>query len=341
MSQHPPDILARSATALAWWRSTDGASTSSILGTGAIRRLEDLGAQHLGHEFAISVSSGTFALRAALAAVGVRSGDEVVVPLANWHAADAAVVSLGATPIPADVTGASLALDPAAARLACTPRTTAVVVAHLFGVPVDVAELRSHLPAGMPIVEDVAQALGAAFDGRPAGSTGDIAICSFGPGKIVDAGEGGLAATSDPDLFDRMVRATQHPAGQQARGVAFGGSDALMARIHPVAAVLACHEFERLPDELADRRSERGRAADLVARVCPDAVLPAGIAGASGRSFPIALPPEPEPVPAVPVRSVLDVGTWGRALRAAGLECQVVLPRVRPVPDLGPICLVR
>jgi dTDP-4-amino-4,6-dideoxygalactose transaminase len=302
-------VLNRAVRSLEWWAARDGDATSSILGTGAIHRLERLGADRLGHASGLALPSGTAALRAALEAVGVGPGDDVVVPEEDWWAARAAVQSLGATATLVDVHGPELALDPAAAAAACRANTRAVVVTHLFGVPARSAALRSLLPDHVAIIEDVAQALGATSDdGRPVGAVGDVAVTSFGPGKVVDAGEGGLAATSDDVLLHRMVCATQHPAGQVARGVSPPQPGNLEARIHPVAAVMACHGLEGLDDELARRRSRRAAVERIVRELLPGAVLPDGLDRSVGARVPVRL------------GSIED----GHLLRAHGLDVRAV-----------------
>src|SRR5262249_5830126 len=140
---------------------------------------------------ALLLPSATYALRVALQALGVRTGDEVICPVIDWLAAFAAITSLGATPVLAAVAPQTITSDPLAAARAPTSPTRAVIACHLHGICADILPLRRHLP-GIGICEDASQAFGACLDGRRAGTLGDVAVLSLGPGKHIDAGEGGI-----------------------------------------------------------------------------------------------------------------------------------------------------
>lgn len=293
------DVLTRAEDAISWWRSAGDGSTSSILGTGAVERLEQEAAQRLGHRLGVALPSGTLALRAALDALGVSAGDEVIVPAVDWGAASAAARSLGAEAVFAAVRPPALGISPTDVARRVTPRTRAVVVTHLFGVAADTGAVRALLPEAVAVVEDCAQAFGARRDDRPVGALGDLAICSFGPGKLVDAGEGGLVATSNPELHRRMVMATQHPAGQVLRGIATPDLANLTTRIHPVAAVMACHALETMDDELEARASGRQELAARIVRVCPDTVLSPWGPESTGVALPALLSAPDRQIPAL------------------------------------------
>ncbi|MGH7309915.1 MAG: DegT/DnrJ/EryC1/StrS family aminotransferase [Candidatus Rokuibacteriota bacterium] len=158
-------------------------------------------AARLDVEDAAVVSSGSAALELALRALDVGAGQEVIVPTYACDALYHAVARCGARPVLADADAATLTLcrDDAKRRLGA--RTGAVVVPHAFGQAVDLAEFRA---LGVPVVEDCAQALGAVVGGRPAGSQGALAICSFYATKLVTSGEGG--AVAGPEALVRRVR---------------------------------------------------------------------------------------------------------------------------------------
>jgi len=258
----------------AWELARDG-PTSSITGGGAISELERRLAAYCGVRFALGLSSGTLALRTALLAVGVRSTAEVVIPAFDWPAAAAATLSLDARPVPADVGAGSLHVSAEAVERVLTPRTKAVVVTHLAGVPAETFRLRAVCKAHrLPLVEDASQALGARDCRRPVGAIGDVGIFSLGPGKLLDVGEGGALVTEDERLFQAAVRATQHPTRQLLAG---GGIPphllGLSARLHPLAAVLGLRAFEEIDIELARRRRQaleiRSRAESIEGLVIP------------------------------------------------------------------------
>ena len=149
-------------------------------------------AEHLGSPAVVGVASGTDALEIALRVVGTTSASEVVTAgNAGGYAATAARV-IGAAVVVADVDPQTLLLDPASAAAACTDRTAAVVVTHLYGRAADVATLRAALPAHVAVVEDCAQAIGARTGDGRCGTLGDVGTFSFYPTKNLGAvGDGG------------------------------------------------------------------------------------------------------------------------------------------------------
>jgi len=155
----------------------------------------------------IAVNSGTSALHLALLAAGVGAGDEVITVPFTFIATVSAIAYTGARPVFVDVDPSTLTMDPGAVEAAITPRTKAIIPVHLYGRPADmdpiVAIARRH---GLVVIEDAAQAHGAEYKGRRAGSLGDMACFSFYPGKNLGAyGEGGMVVTDSPE-YTRMLR---------------------------------------------------------------------------------------------------------------------------------------
>lgn len=154
---------------------------------------------------AVGVNSGSDALLLALLACGIGPGDEVIVPSHTAVATVAAVELSGGRPVFADIRPDTFTLDPASVRSALTPRTRAIVPVHLYGQTADMAAIleiaRQH---GLRVVEDCAQAHGARYQGRLAGTMGDLACFSFYPTKNLGAaGDGGLVVSGDPELAER------------------------------------------------------------------------------------------------------------------------------------------
>ena len=164
-------------------------------------------ADHLGVAHAVGVANGTDALTLALRAMGVGSGDEVVVPSFTFYASAEAIPPTGARPVFCDVDPGTFCVTPETVRAALTPRTKAVIAVHLFGNVAPIAEIEA---LGVPVLEDAAQAAGAtAADGRRAGALATISTFSFFPSKNLGAfGDGGAVATSDDALAEhvRMLR---------------------------------------------------------------------------------------------------------------------------------------
>ena len=160
---------------------------------------------HAGH--GVGVNSGTSALHLALLAAGVGPGDEVITVPFTFLATVSAIDYTGARPVFVDVDPRTLTMDPTALEAAITPRTRAVIPVHLYGRPADMDPLgaiaRRH---GIVVIEDAAQAHGAEYKGRRAGSLGEMACFSFYPGKNLGAyGEGGLVVTDSPE-YTRTLR---------------------------------------------------------------------------------------------------------------------------------------
>jgi dTDP-4-amino-4,6-dideoxygalactose transaminase len=244
----------------AWERSPTGRPTSSVFGGGAIAAAEAAFSDRHGGRPALLLPSATYALRVALQVLAVGQGDEVLCAAVDWPAGLAAVVSLGAVPVTVAVDPGTLTMDPAAAAKARTGRTRAAIACHLHGICADVPALRDALP-GVGIVEDAAQAFGCALDGRLAGTWGDLAVLSLGPGKQLDAGEGGVLLCADEAGYSAAVGLACHPLRQLVAGVSAAPPDALAMRPHPLTAVLALHALAGWSAEPSVRAQALTRAA--------------------------------------------------------------------------------
>jgi len=148
----------------------------------------------------VAVHSGTAALELALLVLGVGQGDEVILPSYVCTAPWLAVVRVGGQPRIVDIESTTYAIDPDEARKALSPRTKAIIVPHMFGLPADLTRLRM---LGVPLIEDCAQTLGATEAGRLVGSIGAVTICSFYATKLLCTGEGGMLLSSDRRLLDK------------------------------------------------------------------------------------------------------------------------------------------
>jgi dTDP-4-amino-4,6-dideoxygalactose transaminase len=184
----------------------------AYIGGSPVASFEREWSAYCGAEHAVGVANGTDALQLTLTALGLQAGDEVVVPANTFIATAAAVVRAGATPRFADVSDGTLLMTPRTLAEAITPRTRAVVVVHLFGqVPDMTGLLAVASQAGIAVIEDAAQAHGAEWDGRRAGSFGEAACFSFYPGKNLGAfGDAGAVVTSRPELADRVRSLANH-----------------------------------------------------------------------------------------------------------------------------------
>ena len=221
-----------------------------------VARFEALVAARTARKHAIAVANGTTALELALAAMGVGTGDEVLVPDLTWPSPAHAVIRAGAVPVFVDVDLREWNSSPSAFAALRTSRTKAAIVIDQFGMPARLSEIAVALP-GLPLLEDAACAIGSLRgDGRPAGSAPSLlATLSFHPRKVVTTGEGGMIVTDDDALASQLRVARNH--GQRAAGefVSAGPN----ARLGEVAGAVGRVQMERLDGMLEARRRLAGQ----------------------------------------------------------------------------------
>jgi 8-amino-3,8-dideoxy-alpha-D-manno-octulosonate transaminase len=166
-----------------------------------VREFEQAMAQKVGASYAQAVSSGTAALRVAIEALGVRPGDQVIIPAFTFVATAEAVLQAGAELVIVDIDD-SYTMDPAALEAAITPRTKAVIPVHMMGAPADLGQITQIAARhGIKVIEDSAQAVGGTFCGRYLGTIGDLGCFSFDAGKVLNTGEGGMLLTNNAQYF--------------------------------------------------------------------------------------------------------------------------------------------
>lgn len=231
-----------------------------------------LAAYH-GVPHAVAVSSGTAGLHLALLTLGIGAGDEVIVPSFTFIAVANAVLQVRATPVFADIDPVTLNLDPAAVERALTPRTRALLVVHTFGVPAQLDALqqiaRRH---NLLLIEDACEAIGAQFDGRRAGSFGDLAVFGFYPNKQLTTGEGGAILARDPAHAARLRSLRnqgRQPSGDWLDHAELGYN----YRLSDLACALGRVQLSRIDEILALRQSVASRYHALLAAI-PGLELP-------------------------------------------------------------------
>jgi dTDP-4-amino-4,6-dideoxygalactose transaminase len=177
-----------------------------------VERFENEVAEHCGAARAVGCASGTDALLLPLLALGVRRGDEVITTPYSFFATAGSIWRTGARPVFVDVEPDTYNIDPAQIEAAITPRTRAIIPVHLYGQAADmdpINEIARH--HGLFVLEDAAQAIGAAYHGRRAGTLGQAAAFSFYPSKNLGGfGDGGMMTTDDPDLGQTLARLRVH-----------------------------------------------------------------------------------------------------------------------------------
>ncbi len=236
----------------AWERLLE---SSRFIGGEAVEEFEELWAAYCGTPHTVGVGNGTDAIQLTLMALGIGPGDEVVIPTNTFVASPEAVVLAGAVPRFADVSPHTLLLTPDAFEAAITSRTRAVIIVHLYGQMPDMDALcRIADRAGLAVIEDAAQAHGAAWRGRRAGSIGLAGCFSFYPGKNLGAfGDGGAVVTSDAGLARRIRSLRDHgrTAGSRYEHDRVG----MNSRLDAVQAAVLTAKLVKLDDWTEARRA--------------------------------------------------------------------------------------
>lgn len=227
-----------------WGEVVESLSPGWVADGPCVRAFQSEAARWLGCDAGFAINSGTNALHLALLALGVGTGHEVLVPAYCCASLLSAVRLTGAAPVLVDCPPGGFNLCADDARRRVTPRTRAVVVAHLFGQP---APLPPFLSLGLPVVEDCAQSFGASLDGVPTGGHGAVAVGSFYATKVLTTGQGGLAATRDPELQAELHDLLDYDNRDDWRQrFSYGMSE--------LDAALGLWQLERLPGWLRRRR---------------------------------------------------------------------------------------
>jgi dTDP-4-amino-4,6-dideoxygalactose transaminase len=221
-----------------------------ILGE-AVEELEDAFSRYCGARHGVAVASGTDALWLTLEALGIGPGDEVITVSNTCVPTVAAIIQSGATPVLVDVDPGTLTIDPQLVEASLTSRTRCILPVHLYGQCADMEPLRQCAESrGVFLVEDCAQAHGAAYRGKPAGSLGHAGCFSFYPTKNLGGlGDGGMVVTDDPDLAQRLRRLRNYGYAEPNRSVRKGYN----SRLDELQAAIILAGLARL-DEWNERR---------------------------------------------------------------------------------------
>ncbi|MBZ6474056.1 DegT/DnrJ/EryC1/StrS family aminotransferase [Streptomyces griseocarneus] len=225
--------------------------------------------QGVGH--AVAVSTGTAAVHLALHALDVGPGDEVIVPTHTFIGSASPVTYLGARPVFADVTPDTHCLDPDSVKSLITERTKAIVVVHINGCAADMEALAAvGAAAGVPVIEDMAQALGTQIGGRPVGGFGDLACVSLFEQKVITSGgEGGAVLTNNPAYAERVRRLRSHGEGpiEGRPGLIWAHEVGYNYRLTTVQAAVGLSQHARLGAMVEARRNNAARLSERLAGV--------------------------------------------------------------------------
>lgn len=226
-----------------------------------VKTFEERIARYLGRKYAVATSSGTTAIHLALLANGIGAGNEVIVPAITFVATSNAVIHAGAKPIFVDVDEATYNMDHRKLKRAITNRTKAIMSVHLYGQTADMDPIREICEErDLLLIEDAAEALGAEYKGRKAGSLGKVACFSFHPVKTITTGEGGMIVTDDEDVAASARSLRSHGEDVSAwdmRGTVKERSFPMIGfnyRMSDVHAVIGLAQLARIDEFIEKRR---------------------------------------------------------------------------------------
>jgi perosamine synthetase len=218
-----------------------------------IKEFEEKFAVRMGRKHGIAVCNGTAALDAAVVALGIGPGDEVILPTFTIISCVLQIVRSGATPVLVDADPLTWNMDVTQIEAKVTPRTRAIMVVHIYGLPVDMDPVldiaKRH---GLKVIEDAAEVIGQSYRGKLCGSFGEISTVSFYPNKHVTTGEGGMILTDDDELAEtcRSLRNLCFQSGRRFVHERLGWN----LRMTNLQAALGLAQLERLDDFIEKKR---------------------------------------------------------------------------------------
>jgi len=233
-----------------------GAWHEDFYGGPKVRAFEGAWADSMGARYAMSVNSNTSGLFAAIGAVGIQPGDEVIVSPYTMSASAIAPLGYGGVPVFADIDEDIFCISPSAFRKAITSRTKAIVIVHIFGQAADMDEImaiaREHKIA---VIEDCAQVPGGTYKGKPLGAIGDLGVFSLNYHKHIHTGEGGVVTTNSEELLERLQLIRNH--GENIAGPK-GITNLLNTygynyRMPEIEAAIGIEQLKKLPSLIARR----------------------------------------------------------------------------------------
>jgi len=237
-------------------------SSGQVINGPDVKQLEAALASYCGVNAGVACASGTDALSLAIHALDIGPGDEVILPPYTFFATVGSVIRAGATPIFADIDPVSYNIDPFQVESRITPRTKAIIAVHLFGQCADMEPLwRIAERHDLPIIEDAAQALGAEYQDKRAGSLGAIGCLSFYPSKNLGGlGDGGACVTNDPEWAKKMEILRGHGMEPKYYHKTIGWN----ARMDTVQAAILAVKLPHLDSWISKRREVAARYDALI-----------------------------------------------------------------------------
>lgn len=223
-----------------------------------IFKFQDSFAQYIGTKHALATSSCTGAIHLALMALGVKAGDEVIVPESTWIASVEPILYIGAKPVFVDVKADTWCIDPASIEKAITLKTKAIIAVHLYGNVCEMEEIMAIAKKNnLKVLEDAAEGLGSEYKGQKCGSIGDSGVFSFHGTKTMSTGEGGVLVTNDTEVLELASILNDH--GQNSKDpdhkLFWMRNYGYKYKMSNLQAAMGCAQLERV-DELVTNKRE-------------------------------------------------------------------------------------
>jgi len=250
-------------------------AVTSILKNGALTSAANLGGKHVQNfekstalfvnsKYAVAVNSGTAALQAALHALDIKKGDEVLVPSFTFVATANAVVSTGAKPVFVDILKENYTIDSDDLEKKITKKTRAIIPVHLYGNVAHIERLREiSKKYNIPIIEDSAQSLGSTYKGKHTGTFFEMGCYSMYPAKVMTSGEGGFIVTNNKNLHDKLLMIRNHGMVHGYDTRIFG----LNLRLPEINAAIATVQMKKLPKFLKSRKNNAKLLSKLISNL--------------------------------------------------------------------------
>jgi dTDP-4-amino-4,6-dideoxygalactose transaminase len=238
-------------------------SLTSAANTGGknVQEFEKLTSNYVKSKYAVAVNSGTAALQAALYALDVKAGDEVLLPSFSFVATANAVKSVGAKPVFVDILKENYTIDPLDLKKKITKKSRVIIPVHLYG---NVAYMNKIIELAkkhnLKIIEDAAQSLGSTYRGKHTGTFSDLGCYSLYPAKVMTAGEGGMIVTNSKNLFEKLKMIRNHGMLHGYDTRIFG----LNLRLPEISAAIAKIQIKKLPRFLIKRRKNARILSELL-----------------------------------------------------------------------------
>ena len=236
-------------------------SSSNMYGGKYVKIFEKQLSELLDCKYAVAVNFGTSALYASLLSLGIKSGDEVLVPSFSFTATASAVIATGATPVFVDISSSNYNIDLSLIESHISKKTKAIIPVHLYGHPVNIEQLSEITSAdNIPIIEDGAQSLGSSINGKKCGTLGDLGCTSLYPTKVITSGEGGVITTNDDELYNQLLMIRNHGLDKSGQTIRFG----LNLRMPELEAALASIQLSKLNDFINIRRKNSNIISEFI-----------------------------------------------------------------------------